>query len=283
MHTLERSPAVHRAVVSDRREPVPGIVILGLQVARLASITLPGQFAMVVPPSGEQAATALGIYEAEGERVSLMLVVVGPRTRELAALQIGAPLDLLAPLGNGFELEALGDNVALIAGGVGIASLLLPAQALAARGARLTLLYGARTAAALVDADRFAALGAKVVLATDDGTRGHAGFVTELLRALPKHAFSGIAGCGPSPMLRAVGRAAAYLDIPAQLALEETFACGVGACWGCVVPHAASSAGTPVGLIRAKRAEPPARESDPFCYARICKEGPVFWAHELRW
>jgi dihydroorotate dehydrogenase electron transfer subunit len=277
MHTLERSPAVHRTVVSDRREPAPGIVILGLRVPRLASVTLPGQFAMVVPPGGEQAATALGIYEAEGERVSLMLVVVGPRTRELTSLPIGAPLDLLAPLGNGFELDALGDNVALIAGGVGIASLLLVAQALAARGARLTLLYGARTAAALVDADRFAALGAKVVLATDDGTRGHAGFVTELLRALPKHAFSGIAGCGPSPMLRAVGRAAAYLDIPAQLALEETFACGVGACWGCVVPLARESLQAP---------KFPAAGSDDtraFVHARICKEGPVFWAHELRW
>ena len=277
MHTLERSPAVHRTVVGDRREPAPGIVILGLRVPRLASVTLPGQFAMVVPPGGEQAATALGIYEAEGERVSLMLVVVGPRTRELTSLPIGAPLDLLAPLGNGFELDALGDNVALIAGGVGIASLLLVAQALAARGARLTLLYGARTAAALVDADRFAALGAKVVLATDDGTRGHAGFVTELLRALPKHAFSGIAGCGPSPMLRAVGRAAAYLDIPAQLALEETFACGVGACWGCVVPLARES-------LQAPRF--PAVGSDDtraFVHARICKEGPVFWAHELRW
>ena len=294
MRTLDRSPAVHRTVVSDRREPVPGIAVLGLIAPRLAEMTLPGQFAMAIPPGGGQAATALGIYEAEGTRISLMLVIVGPRTHELAALPTGASLDLIGPLGNGFELDSLGENVALIAGGVGIASLLLPAQRLASRGKRLTLLYGARTADALVDVNRFSELGAKVACATDDGTRGHSGFVTDLLRALPKHAFSGIAACGPSPMLRAVGRAAAYLEIPAQLALEETFACGVGACWGCVVPHAASSVGAPIGLIgappqaaprppHAKRVGPPTREIADFSYVRVCKEGPGFWAHELRW
>ena len=273
MHTLERSPAVHRTVVCDRREPVPGVAVVGLRAPRLAESSKPGQFVMVVPPGGEAAATALGIYEAAGDRISLMLVVVGPRTCELSELAIGTQLDVLGPLGNGFDLTTLGDNVALIAGGVGIASLLLAAQALVARGARVTLLYGAQTADALVDADRFAALGTKVVLATDDGTRGHAGFVTELLRALPKRAFSGIAACGPSPMLRAVGKAAAYLEIPAQLSLEETFACGVGACWGCVVKLARTSAQAPPF---------PATEGD-FVHARICKEGPVFWAHELRW
>ena len=273
MHTLERSPAVHRTVVCDRREAAPGIAIIGLRAPGLALAARPGQFVMAVPPGGEQAATALGIYEARDERVSLMLVVVGPRTRELAALTVGAELDLLGPLGNGFDLEALGDNVALIAGGVGSASLLLVAQALAARGTRLTVLYGARTAEALVDVEKFAAAGAKLVLATDDGTRGHAGFVTELLRALPKRAFSGIAACGPSPMLRAVGRVAAFLEIPAQLSLEETFACGVGACWGCVVALDRTSAQAPPF---------PAAAGD-IVHARICKEGPVFWSHELRW
>jgi len=273
MHTLERSPAVHRTVVCDRREPVSGVAVIGLRAPGLAAAARPGHFVMAVPPGGEQAATAMGIYEAADDRISLMLVVVGPRTRELAALPLGAGLDLLGPLGNGFDLDALGDNVALIAGGVGIASLLLAAQALAARGRRLTVLYGARTAEALVDVDKFSALGAKIVVATDDGTRGHAGFVTELLRALPKRAFSGIAACGPSPMLRAVGRNAAYLEIPAQLSLEEQFACGVGACWGCVV------------ALDRKSAQAPAfpASAGEIVHARICKEGPVFWSHELRW
>jgi dihydroorotate dehydrogenase electron transfer subunit len=276
MPALETSPAIHRTVVSDRREPVSGIAIVGLFAPQLAGATRPGQFAMVVPPGGERAATALGIYEAEGERVSLMLVVVGPRTRELATLPVGAHLDLFGPLGNGFDLAALGDEVALVAGGVGLASLLLPARELLARGKRVHLFYGARTAAALVDADRFAALGARVSLATDDGTLGRAGFVTDLLRDATT-TFSAIAACGPSPMLRVVARVAASLGVRAQLSLEETFACGVGACWGCVVGLSRESAQAP------RFPEPAPGESREYVHARICKEGPVFWADELRW
>jgi dihydroorotate dehydrogenase electron transfer subunit len=277
MQAVETSPTIHRTVVSDRREPAAGISVVGLTAPLLAGRTRPGQFVMVVPPGGEHAATAFGVYEAEGERVSLMVFAVGTRTRVLADLAVGAGLDLLGPLGNGFELDALGDDVALVAGGVGIASLLLPARELVRRGARVDLLYGARTAASLVDEDRFTALGARVTPATDDGSRGHRGFVTDLLRDRDRN-FSGIAACGPTPMLRAVARIALERDIPAQLSLEETFACGVGACWGCVVALDRSSRQAPRFPSVAHLPGAP-----DFVYARICKEGPVFWAHELRW
>ena len=276
MPALEVSPAVHPTVVSDRREAAPGIVILGLQAPELARNVRPGQFVMVIPPAGERVATALGVYECEGDRISLMLVVVGPRTRELAGLSNGQELALLGPLGNGFDTNALGNDVALAAGGVGIASLLLPAIALRRRGTHVTLYYGARTARALVDAELFTGIGCETVLATDDGTRGHRGFVTEpLARAADAH--TGIAACGPSPMLRAVARVAASRSVPAQLSLEETFACGVGACWGCVVPLDRSSAQAPPFPA------PAPGERREYVHARICKEGPVFWAHELRW
>jgi len=231
---------------------------------------------MALPPNGERVATALGIYEAADDRVSLMIVVVGPRTRELAELSPGETVSLLGPLGNGFALDALGSDVALVAGGVGIASLLLPAQQLRERGARVKLYYGARTAGALVDASVFSSLGCETALATDDGTRGTRGYVTQVFER-EGAAHSGIAACGPSPMLRAVGSLAARFGIRAQLSLEETFACGVGACWGCVVPLARESAQAP--------SFPPAApgESRDYVHARICKEGPVFWAHELRW
>ncbi|GAC1312741.1 MAG: dihydroorotate dehydrogenase electron transfer subunit [Vulcanimicrobiaceae bacterium] len=276
MPALETSPAVHATVVCDRREPAPGIVIVGCRAPELARSVRAGQFVMVVPPSGERVSTALGIYEAQGERISLMLVVVGPRTRELALLSVGDGLDMVGPLGNGFDLATLGNDVALVAGGVGIAPLLIPAQRLVAAGARVTLYYGARTADALVDADLFAALGVRLVLATDDGSRGRHGFVTDALaRDGARH--DAIAACGPSPMLRAVGRVATSLGIRAQLSLEETFACGVGACWGCVVPLDRSSAQAP------RFPEASATETRDYVHARICKEGPVFWAHELRW
>jgi dihydroorotate dehydrogenase electron transfer subunit len=276
MPVLETPPLVHETVVSDRREPFSDIVIIGLYAPKIAREARPGQFVMAVTPSGERVATALGIYEAAGDRISLMLVVVGPRTRELALLERGDRLALVGPLGNGFDLQALGKNVALIAGGVGLASLLLPAQRLLASGARVHLYYGARTAEALVDADVFEALGAGVSLATDDGSRGHHGYVTELF-AREGRAHETIAACGPSPMLRAVGALARTFGVRAQVSLEETFACGVGACWGCVVPLSRTSAQAPNF--------PPVApgETRDYVHARICKEGPVFWSDELRW
>ncbi len=276
MLALETSPAVHVTVVCDRREPAPGIVIIGVRAPALAASIKAGQFVMAVPPSGERVSTALGVYEADGDRVSLMLVVVGPRTRELSLLSEGDPLVLLGALGNGFDCDALGNDVALVAGGVGVAPMLLPARDLVARGARVKLYYGARTARSLVDIALFEAVGATVATATDDGTLGHHGYVTDVL-ARDGAGHSAIAACGPSPMLRSVARVARQLDVRAQLSLEETFACGVGACWGCVVPLDRASAQAP------KFPEAAAGESRDYVHARICKEGPVFWAHELRW
>ncbi len=276
MPALDASPAVHETIVSDRREPVPGIAILGLRAPQLARAVRPGQFVMVVPPGGERVATALGVYEKEDERVSLMLVVVGPRTAELAALEVGHPLVVFGPLGNGFDLAALGNDVALVAGGVGIASLLLSARELRERGARVRLYYGARSAEALVDVDVFESLGCEIALATDDGSRGAHGFVTSrLARDAGRH--SALAACGPSPMLRAVAGIAERFGVRAQLSLEETFACGVGACWGCVVALDRESAQAPSFPATA------AGETREYVHARICTEGPVFWAHELRW
>jgi dihydroorotate dehydrogenase electron transfer subunit len=276
MPVLETSPQLHAAVVCDRREAAPGIVILGCHAPALARGARPGQFVMVVPPGGERVSTALGIYEASGDRISVMLVIVGPRTRELARLRPGEPLTLLGPLGNGFDLAALGDDVGIIAGGVGLASVLFPAQCLRERGARVHLYYGARTASALVDAERFSELGAGVSLATDDGSLGYHGFVTELVRS-ERRSHTALAACGPAPMLRAVARVAHELGVRAALSLEETFACGVGACWGCVVPLDRTSAQAP------RFPAPGAAETRPYVHARICREGPVFWAHELRW
>lgn len=276
MPALANSPSVHRCTVIDRREAGPGIVVLLFDAPELARAVRPGQFVMATPPGGERVATALGIYEAEDERISLMIVACGYRTHELSNLAVGAQLELSGPLGNGFFLDGDFENVALVAGGVGLAPLLLPARALRARGVAVDLYYGARTAAAIVDAEKFEALGVRVTLASDDGSRGYHGFVTDaLLRDERRHGV--LLACGPSPMLRAASRAAEQLGVRAQLSLEETFACGVGACWGCVVPLARSSAQAPFFP------EPEPDETRDYVHARICKEGPVFWAHELRW
>lgn len=274
MTSLDLSARVHATLVTDRRELAPGVVLLELDAPELAASALPGQFVMAIPPSAEAAATALGIYEAEMRRVSLLFFVTGKRTRELAELHVDERLDVLGPLGNGFDLRRSPKHVAIVAGGVGIASVLLPAQALIRAGSRVALFYGARTSALLVEAQRFSDAGCEVALATDDGTAGYHGYVTDLLERSRKHDL--ILACGPSPMLRAVARVAAKIGVRAQLSLEETFACGVGGCWGCVVPIVRTSAQAP--------SFPPASANgSDVVNARICKEGPVFWSDELRW
>lgn len=267
-------PAVHDVTVTDSAELAPGVVLLGFHAPPVSAVTHPGQFLMAIPPGGERAAVALGIYEAQSQRASILFFVCGPRTRELAQLRAGDHFSVTAPLGNGFTLEGAAD-VAIVAGGVGIASVLLPAQALVRMGKRVRLFYGARTAELLVERDRFASEGCEVICSTDDGSFGHHGFITEPLERVERKPDL-ILACGPSPMLRATAAVAQRLRVRAQLSLEETFACGVGGCWGCVVP-----------IDRASAQAPGFPGSDcggsDVVNARICKEGPVFWAHELRW
>lgn len=274
MATLELDARVRATTVIERRVLAPGVVSLKLDAPELAHATQAGQYVMAIPPGGETAATALAVYEAEGKLASLLFFVTGKRTKALSELHCGQRLDVIGPLGNGFDCSAKLADAAIVAGGVGIASVLLLARRLRRTGTRVRLFYGARTAQLLVESQRFADEGCELVLTTDDGSRGERGFITEALaRASPPEA---IFACGPSPMLRAVGDVARRIGVRAQLSLEETFGCGIGGCWGCVVPLSATSAQAP--------SFPPAgRGGSDVVYARICREGPVFWADELRW
>ena len=275
MPTTESFAAVHATTVLDRTELAPGVFLLGFYAPQLVRVTRPGQFVMAIPPAGERCATALGLYEADGERASILFFVAGPRTRELAEVGVGEHLAITGPLGNGFDLSGSARNIAIVAGGVGIASVLLPAKAAVSSGARVRLFYGARSESLLVERRRFSAAGCEVLCSTDDGSFGERGYVTDLLARSPDVPDL-ILACGPSPMLRATAAVAKTRGVRAQLSLEETFACGVGGCWGCVVPIDRSSPQAP------SFPGADAGGSD-IVLARICKEGPVFWSDELRW
>jgi NAD(P)H-flavin reductase len=175
---------------------------------------------------------------------------VGPGTRRLAELRPGAGLWLAGPFGHGFAPPRRHRRPLLVGGGVGIAPLALWQDRL---GAAALVLLGFRDAAHAEGATLLS--GARV--ATDDGSAGHAGPVTDLLAAeLGCDARAEVYACGPPAMLEAVRRLCADHGVPAQLALESGMACGYGACFGCVVP-------TRQGLVR------------------LCVEGPVLDAADL--
>jgi NAD(P)H-flavin reductase len=184
-----------------------------------------------------------------------MLLDVGPGTRRLCELQAGDGLGLVGPLGVGFRTPREERRPLLVGGGVGTAPLAILQDALATRdgGAPPRALLGFRDARHAPGADLLA--GASV--ATDDGSAGHHGLVTDLLvDELHLQPHSEVYACGPPRMLEAVRMTCAERDVPAQLALESGMACGFGACFGCVVPTRAG-------------------------YVRLCIEGPVLLSNCL--
>jgi NAD(P)H-flavin reductase len=185
---------------------------------------------------------------ADGE-AHFLLEDVGPGTHRLCELAAGDGLWALGPLGIGFSLPADGRRALLVGGGVGIAPLAILKDELH----DATLLLGFRDAPHAEGA----ALLSDALLATDDGSVGRHGLVTDLLSGeLNRDEQATVYACGPPPMLEAVRALCEARSVPAQLALESGMACGFGACFGCVVP---------------------AREG----YLRVCVEGPVIAAERL--
>jgi dihydroorotate dehydrogenase electron transfer subunit len=237
-----------------------------------------GQFAMLAAAerwgAGEDerpyVPRAFSYARFQNGEAHFLLEDVGPGTRRLCELGEGDGLWLLGPLGQGFSTPEQGRRALLVGGGVGIAPLAIwqdklkageshPEDASHAHAEfhsdrpRATVLLGFRDSAHVAGA----ALLEDAILASDDGSVGHHGRVTELLGfELDRDAHSTVYACGPPPMLEAVRALCAERDVPAQLALEAGMACGFGACYGCVVPT---------------------REG----YLRVCVDGPVIDAAEL--
>jgi NAD(P)H-flavin reductase len=190
-----------------------------------------------------------------GDELQFLIEAVGPGTARLCELSAGEELTIVGPLGIGFAAPRDGRRPVLVGGGVGIAPLAIWQDQLAAAGASaVDVLLGFRDAEHVPGAELLAA--ARV--ATDDGSAGHHGLVTELLaRRLDADDHAGVYACGPPPMLEAVRVLCAEREVPAQLALESGMACGFGACFGCVVAT---------------------RDG----YIRLCVDGPVIAAARLQ-
>lgn len=221
----------------------------------------PGQFVMVSCSKGTDLflRRPISIHNCQDDTLSLMFVAVGEGTRRLATLEEGDEVDLMGPLGNGFDLDIANARVTLVGGGVGKAPLAWLADALRAHNNEVTLIIGGRGKAQLHGLEHFENMaGVHVCYATEDGSVGRKGFVNAWFDD-EFHA-DRIYSCGPTPMMRVVKNFAQSRGIPCQLSLEERMACGIGVCLGCTVK--------------------PANPRDVH-YLKVCKDGPVFWAQEV--
>lgn len=234
----------------------------------------PGQFVHIRIGSGWdpllRRPISLHRWDRKTGVVTLLYRVVGRGTRLLAAMKPGEQLDVMGPLGRGFDLTVAGSHPVVVGGGIGVAPLLALVEELSAQGAQVTILIGARTRELALGVETFQATGSEVEVVTEDGSLGHAGLVTERLRQLvAEKTVSSIYTCGPVPMLKEVQRLSMTHRIPLQVAVEEHMGCGVGACLTCV--------------CKVKRANTPEDHAPDrgWDYALVCTEGPVFRGEEV--
>ena len=215
-----------------------------------ADITAAGQFVNIAL-SGKYLRRPISVCDVEGDVLTIVYKVVGKGTEQMSHMAVGETLDILTGLGNGYDLSTAGKRPLLLGGGVGVPPLYLLAKRLLAQGCEVTVILGFNRADEIFYREEFEALGAKVIIATADGSVGVKGFVTD---ALPED-YTYFYTCGPEPMLKAVHKAT---TTSGQMSFEERMGCGFGACMGC-------SCKTLTGN------------------KRICREGPVMRKEEILW
>jgi dihydroorotate dehydrogenase electron transfer subunit len=177
-------------------------------------------------------------------------------------MQPGDELSVIAPLGHGFTVPKTGgETPLLVAGGYGMAAFFLLAQRSPQKGIAFV---GGRRRVDILCENEFRALGWDVRVTTEDGSHGEKGLVTQpLLAELKRHATGRkLFACGPTPMLKAVGKITEEFNVPAELSMDEHMCCGVGVCLTCVIP---------------------VKVGDGWEYQRTCTEGPVFDSRSVIW
>lgn len=250
-----------RVVQAD--ELAPQRFRLVLDAPTIAPQAVCGQFVHIACGEARLLRRPLSICLVEGTRLHIIFQVKGEGTQWLAGRQPGDTLDVLGALGHGFTVERLGTAPVFLGGGIGVPPLLYAMQCASEHGAKPTAILGFRTKAEVLLESAFAAWGTTLVT-TDDGSYGRAGFVTTVLQEWLSQT-TGIAACGPRPMLKAVAELAITAGIPCQVSLEERMGCGIGAC-----------------LVCACALRDPDSPSETR-YGHVCQDGPVFDAKEVIW
>jgi dihydroorotate dehydrogenase electron transfer subunit len=243
---------------------------------QIASFARPGQFVNIKASDCCEPLLRrpFGIHKVNGRNIEILYEVIGKGTEILSQKRAGAYLDIIGPLGHGFDYASGAKRHTqpiLVAGGMGVAPLLFLAERLAYRKNKAIklsakryplnaiVLIGAKTKKQIICEEKFKDLGFKVEIATDDGSRGFKGYASDLLKNLLSvigYRLSAIYACGPRPMLEKIAFISKQYNIPAQISLEEHLACGIGACLGCAV-------------------------NTSHGFKRVCKDGPIFNAQDI--
>ena len=258
-----------QAEVTATEEVIPGVYLIRLRCPDTADQARPGQFVMLSVGAG---ATPLlrrpfSIHRLHPEGpdrviVEVLYKIVGEGTSRMARLPAGGTVDVLGPLGQGFSLRATYRRIYLAAGGIGAAPMVFLLETLRQKADRghYEVFLGGRSRGDLLCRETFENLADRLHCTTDDGSEGAHCFLTSPLEEeARRHPPDVIMACGPMDMLMCVAGIAERLGVPCQLSIESAMACGMGACLGCAVPAA-----------------------DGDHYYHVCKDGPVFDAHQLR-
>lgn len=216
-----------------------------------SAITKPGQF-INIKLDGFFLRRPISVCDCENGKLSIIYKVVGNGTKEMSELPVGAELDILSGLGNGYDTSKSGDCPVLIGGGVGVPPMYLLCKKLVSEGKKATVILGFNSEKEVFGVDEFKATGAEVYVTTVDRSVGTKGFVTDVLKNLDYTYFY---TCGPMPMFKAIESIA---KTSGQYSFEERMGCGFGACMGCTC-------------------------KTKYGNKRICKDGPVLEREEIVW
>ena len=219
----------------------------------VSGVTRAGQF-VEIALDGLYLRRPISVCNYEDGELTLIYKVVGKGTDLMSQMAEGTELDVLTGCGNGFNIDHECEKPLLVGGGVGVPPLYRLTRDLIARGKEVTVVLGFNTESEIFYAEKFEEAGAKVIIATADGSVGIKGFVTNAI------AESGVGAdyfysCGPLPMLKALCQS---LEIDGEVSLEERMGCGFGICMGCSIQTTKGA-------------------------KRVCNEGPVFKKEEVIW
>jgi dihydroorotate dehydrogenase electron transfer subunit len=253
-------------IVSNERD-TDSYFRLVLSAPQIAPLIQPGQFAHVrIPPLKDALLRRpFSIFQVADDTFSILYKTVGKGTNALSRMRAGEEVSVIAPLGHGFTVPKVGGEIPLlVAGGYGMAAMYLLAQRSPQKG---IVFVGGRRRVDILCEKEFTALGWEIRATTEDGSHGEKGLVTQPLLATLRTPHSALRNfkvfaCGPTGMLKAVGKIAEDFSVPAELSMDEHMCCGVGVCLTCVIP---------------------VKTGDGWEFQRTCTEGPVFDSRDILW